>query len=175
MIHIRTFSLFSFNPWPLDDRRHSLSGVRLDGVEEAPVVFLGADETDAVQGGVVHPPLVELHLRRQEAVPRDTEIWLVQLLICQTSRFLCTQNLHAHHFLWEFIHFWLLACRTRTSDRCLLWRGRMLAITTVTVRLTEDQSQGNRPGRGQNKKVVQWLPTQCLNKYDLGFAKTFVR
>lgn len=61
-----------------------------DGVKEAAVVVLGADETDAVQGGVVHPPLVELHLRRQEAVPRDIEIWLVQLLICLTSRFLCT-------------------------------------------------------------------------------------
>lgn len=54
-----------------DSGSHSLSGVRLDGVQEAAVLPLGADETDAVEGGVVQTPLVGLHLQRQEVVPRD--------------------------------------------------------------------------------------------------------
>lgn len=49
----------------------SLSGVGLDGVQEAAVLPLGADETNAVEGGVVQAPLVGLHLQRQEVVPRD--------------------------------------------------------------------------------------------------------
>lgn len=56
---------------------HSLSGVGLDGVQEAAVLILGADETDAVEGRVVQAPLVALHLHRQEVVPRDRLlIWL---------------------------------------------------------------------------------------------------
>lgn len=44
---------------------YSLASVRFDVVEEASVSVFGANEADPVQGGVVQPKLVRLHLRTQ--------------------------------------------------------------------------------------------------------------
>lgn len=43
-----------------------LSGVGLDGVQEVSVSIFGADQADPVQGGVVCPELVGLHLGKQD-------------------------------------------------------------------------------------------------------------
>lgn len=57
----------------MDDFSDLLASVRFNGVQEASFPILGTDEADAVEGGVVRPVLVTLHLRRHNSC--QTRFW----------------------------------------------------------------------------------------------------
>lgn len=51
---------------------HSLASVRFDVVQEASVFAFSTNEADAIQGGVIRPELVWLHLRTQTQTVRTS-------------------------------------------------------------------------------------------------------